>query len=147
MNSTKKIENIAMKRCRTRSLGHRIRAMVAVVALLGFAWWLGSDLGAELVGATISAPQDSIPNNHPAKNPDGKAATFSNRRCGSPLREAPGLHFHERGTSRSGSLLEGALRAMQAADTDVVLTIQWRPANTVRATSTENPHHDKEPTL
>src|SRR5262245_34451890 len=77
MNSTKWIEDNGMKRCNSRSLGHRIRAVVAVVALLGFAYGIGSDLGAELVGATVSVSQDSIPNNHPERNSGGKAATFS----------------------------------------------------------------------
>jgi cytochrome c peroxidase len=51
--------------------------MVVVGALIGIAWSLGFDPGAEMVGAAVSVPEDSIPNNHPAKNPDGKAATFS----------------------------------------------------------------------
>lgn len=48
--------------------------MVALSALLGFALWIGSGMGA---GATIAVPQDIIPNNHPEKNPGGKSATFS----------------------------------------------------------------------
>jgi cytochrome c peroxidase len=38
---------------------------------------LGYDPISELVGATGPQPQDSIPNNHPVRNPGGKAATFS----------------------------------------------------------------------
>lgn len=76
MNSTKQIKDIAMKRFCSWNLGHRIRAIIAVVALFGFAYWLASDLGAETVGATISDCQ-SLPNNHPTRNPGGKAATFS----------------------------------------------------------------------
>src|SRR5262245_10355530 len=74
MNSIKQIESITMKRRSSRSLGHLIRAIVAVVALLGFAWGLAFDPGAEMVGATTSDCQTSILNNHPAKNPGGKAA-------------------------------------------------------------------------
>jgi len=66
-----------MKKCRSRSLSHRIRATVAVVALLGLAWGIAYDPGFEVVGATGSESQDSIPNNHPMRNPGGKAATFS----------------------------------------------------------------------
>jgi cytochrome c peroxidase len=58
----------------SRTLSQRIRAAVAISALLGFALWIGSDTGA---GATTAVPQDSIPNNHPEKNPGGKSATFS----------------------------------------------------------------------
>jgi cytochrome c peroxidase len=58
----------------SRTLSQRIRAAVALSALLGFALWIGPDTGA---GATTAVPQDSIPNNHPEKNPGGKSATFS----------------------------------------------------------------------
>jgi cytochrome c peroxidase len=58
----------------SRTLSQRIRAAVALSALLGLALWIGSDTGA---GATTAVPQDSIPNNHPEKNPGGKSATFS----------------------------------------------------------------------
>jgi cytochrome c peroxidase len=66
-----------MKRYSSRSLSLRIRATVAVIALLGLAWGPGYELASELVGATGSETQDSIPNNHPLPNPGGKAATFS----------------------------------------------------------------------
>ena len=58
-----------MKRRSSWGLGHRIRAMVALVALPGFAWALVSDLGTEPVGATSS--KHKIANNHPASNPGG----------------------------------------------------------------------------
>ena len=64
-----------MKRHYSWSLGHRIRAMVAVLALLGFAWALMSDLGTQ--PASAGGSKRKIPNNHPAPNPGGKAATFS----------------------------------------------------------------------
>ena len=70
-------EDIAMKRRSSRSLGRWIRAAVAVVALLGLAWGLESYLGTAPVSATSSGTQDSIPNNYPERNPNGKAATFS----------------------------------------------------------------------
>ncbi len=66
-----------MKRDSSLSSGHRILATAAVVTLLGLAWGLAYDPSTELVGATTSESQDSIPNNHPVKNPGGKAATFS----------------------------------------------------------------------
>src|SRR5687767_8716284 len=66
-----------MKRCSSWSLGRRIRAVVAVVALLGSAWGLAYDPGPERVVASSPGSQASIPNNHPVRNPGGKAATFS----------------------------------------------------------------------
>jgi cytochrome c peroxidase len=66
-----------MKRHSSRSLGRRIRATVAVAALLGLACVFAYNLGFGLVGATSPSSQDSIPNNHPERNPGGKAATFS----------------------------------------------------------------------
>jgi hypothetical protein len=57
-----------------RILSQRIRAVIVVGALLGFALWLGSSPEA---GATNAIPDDSIPNNQPQKNPGGKSATFS----------------------------------------------------------------------
>ena len=66
-----------MKRRSSLSLARRIRAMIAVGALLGFASLLVFDPGAEMAGATGSDCQDRIPNNHPVKNPGGKGATFS----------------------------------------------------------------------
>jgi hypothetical protein len=66
-----------MNRYGLRNVGHRIRAMVAVVTLLGLAWWLAYDLGCFVLGVASSKPKESIPNNHPQKNPGGKAATFS----------------------------------------------------------------------
>jgi cytochrome c peroxidase len=69
--------------------------MVVVVALLGFASWLVFDLGAGLASATVSAPQDSIPNNHPERNPDGKSATFSTQ--GSV--DLTGEYFQAQGTN------------------------------------------------
>ncbi|HEY7184599.1 MAG TPA: hypothetical protein VIC84_24385 [Blastocatellia bacterium] len=63
-----------MNRRSSQSLTYRIRAVIIVVALLGFALWLGFN---QQAGATTSIPDDSIPNNHPEKNPGGKSATFS----------------------------------------------------------------------
>jgi cytochrome c peroxidase len=91
MNSTKQNAGLAMERRDSQSLGRRLRAVVVMVALLGFAWRLGSDL----VGATVWAPQDSIPNNHPAQNPDGKSATFSTQ--GSV--DLTGEYFQAQGTN------------------------------------------------
>ncbi len=81
-----------MKRCSSWSLGHRIKAVVAVVALLGFAW--GLRLRAGRRDQDRSRP-DSIPNNHPFKNPGGKAATFSTQ--GSV--DLTGEYFQAQGTN------------------------------------------------
>jgi cytochrome c peroxidase len=51
-----------------------------VLVLLGLAWGLIYEMGQTLVGANtagLSEFQESIPNNHPIRNPGGKAATFS----------------------------------------------------------------------
>ena len=66
-----------MKRTSSQSLGYRIRAMVAVVALLGSVWLLGSHLSAEQVGASNPDVPTSISNNLLFRNPGGKSATFS----------------------------------------------------------------------
>jgi cytochrome c peroxidase len=66
-----------MKRYSSRNLGHRIRAAVAVLTLLGLAWGLADDLISGPAGATNAASLDSIPNSHPVPNPGGHAATFS----------------------------------------------------------------------
>ena len=84
-----------MKRDSSSNLGHRIRATVAVVALLGLASGLAYDLSTELVGAAGSASEDRIPNNHPAPNPGGKAATFSTQ----GLVDLTGEYFQAQGTN------------------------------------------------
>lgn len=78
-----------IKRFSSWILGRRIRAMIAVVAMLGFAW------GIELVGATSPMLQGSIPNNHPEQNPGGFAATFSTQ--GSV--DLTGEYFQAQGTN------------------------------------------------
>jgi cytochrome c peroxidase len=69
-----------MKNYHSRSRDLRIRAITTVLVLLGLAWGLIYEVGQTLVGANtagLSEFQDSIPNNHPIRNPGGKAATFS----------------------------------------------------------------------
>jgi mono/diheme cytochrome c family protein len=66
-----------MKRYVSPGLSRRIRAIVAVAALLGLAWGLAYDGGFAPVGATSPASQDRLPNNRPMPNPGGAAATFS----------------------------------------------------------------------
>lgn len=66
-----------MRRYTSRSRGFWIRATVAVVALFGLAWGVTYYLRSKRVAPTSSKYQDSIPNNHPMRNPDGEAATFS----------------------------------------------------------------------
>src|SRR5215510_13244735 len=95
MNSTKQIAGLVMKRRGSQSLSHWIRAMVVLVALLSFAWRLGSDPGAGLASVIVPAPQDSAPNNHPAQNPEGKSATFSTQ--GSV--DLTGEYFQAQGTN------------------------------------------------
>jgi cytochrome c peroxidase len=84
-----------MKRFGSRNLGYRIRATVAAVALLGLASGLAYDLSAGPAGATGSASEDGIPNNHPAPNPGGAAATFSTQ--GSV--ELTGEYFQPQGSN------------------------------------------------
>jgi cytochrome c peroxidase len=66
-----------MKRNSSRSLGLRIGAVVAVVALLGLAWGLSRYLRSKRVAPTSSKYQGSIPGNQLMQNPGGEAATFS----------------------------------------------------------------------
>ncbi len=68
-----------MKRYSSRSLGLRIGALVAVVALLGLAWAVAYYLRSRPVAPTSSKLRGSIPNNHPLPNPGGEAATFSTK--------------------------------------------------------------------
>jgi cytochrome c peroxidase len=66
-----------MKRFSAWSFGLRIGVTVAVVALLGSAWWLAHYLRSKPVTSTSSKLEGSIPNNHPLPNLGGEAATFS----------------------------------------------------------------------
>jgi cytochrome c peroxidase len=95
MNLTKQVAGLAMKRRGSRNLGYRIRATVVVVAMLGFAWSLGSDLVTGPAGAAGSIIQDSIPNNHPERNPGGKSATFSTQGA----IDLTGEYFQAQGTN------------------------------------------------
>lgn len=54
----------------SRGLGRTTRATIATIALLAVSLGFG-------YMSVASAPQDSLPNNLPHKNPGGKAATFS----------------------------------------------------------------------
>jgi cytochrome c peroxidase len=78
-DSRGEMKDMVMKNHGSRCLSHRARATVAVVALLGLACALASDPAFRLVGAAGPEPQDTTPNNHPVRNPGGKAATFSTR--------------------------------------------------------------------
>lgn len=68
---------MAMKRYSSRSLGLRIGAVVAVVALIGLALGLAYYLRSKRAAPTSSKYQDKLANNHPMPNPGGEAATFS----------------------------------------------------------------------
>jgi cytochrome c peroxidase len=84
-----------MKRFSSQGLGYRIRAMVAVIALLGSVWVLGSHLSTEQVSASSPDIPTSISNNLLFRNPGGKAATFSTQ--GSV--DLTGEYFQAQGTN------------------------------------------------
>lgn len=84
-----------MMRNSSPGLGRRLRATLAFTALLGLAWWLASEAGLRLVSAVGPVLEESIPNNHPERNPGGKAATFSTH--GSV--ELTGEYFQAQGTN------------------------------------------------
>ncbi|HKR61921.1 MAG TPA: hypothetical protein VJS64_19700 [Pyrinomonadaceae bacterium] len=65
-----------MKRSSLGSLRHSMRLTVGVFALLSSVWLINQHLH-EAVSANSSDFQSSIANNHPIRNPGGKAATFS----------------------------------------------------------------------
>jgi cytochrome c peroxidase len=67
-----------MKRFGSWSLGFRIGALVAIVAVLGAALWL-IFLRSKQGTATSSKLKGSLTNNQPLQNPGGAAATFSPR--------------------------------------------------------------------
>jgi cytochrome c553 len=66
-----------MKSCNTRSRARGLRAALATLALVGSALGGVYTLGSLAGGASAAAAQESIPNNHPVRNPGGKSATFS----------------------------------------------------------------------
>ncbi|HEX5704655.1 MAG TPA: hypothetical protein VFX97_15745 [Pyrinomonadaceae bacterium] len=66
-----------MKTRSSRSFGYRIQITVAMAALLGSIGLVVHRFGNERVVAISPLSEESIPNNHPVKNPGGKAATFS----------------------------------------------------------------------
>lgn len=68
-----------MKRGSSWSLGLRIGALLAVLALVGVVWGLARYLRSNQAAPTSSKFQGHIPNNHPMPNPGGEAATFSHQ--------------------------------------------------------------------
>ena len=84
-----------MKKYSSWSLGHRIRVMVSLVALLISVGLIQYHLDLEPVGANGLDVQTSIPNNHPIRNPGGKSATFSTQ--GSV--DLTGEYFQAQGTN------------------------------------------------
>ena len=84
-----------MKSSSSQSLAHRIRATVAAVSLLALACVLAHELTPAPVGATGPASADSIPNNRPAPNPGGAAATFSTQGAV----DLTGEYFQAQGTN------------------------------------------------
>src|SRR5215213_10169313 len=65
-----------MKRHSSQSAARKVRATAVAVALAALAWGLAYGLGPAPVSATGAGP-NQIPNNRPAPNPNGAAATFS----------------------------------------------------------------------
>jgi cytochrome c peroxidase len=66
-----------MKRYNSRSLGLRIGAVVAVLAIIGLSLGLAYYLRSRRGAPTSSKYHDSLPNNQPLQNPGGEVATFS----------------------------------------------------------------------
>jgi mono/diheme cytochrome c family protein len=91
----RKQKEIEMKRDSSPHLARQFRAMVAVATLLGLALWLVSVPGLRLVSATSPSFQESLPNNHPQRNPGGKAATFSTH----GFVDLTGEYFQAQGTN------------------------------------------------
>ncbi|HEY0006477.1 MAG TPA: hypothetical protein VGB17_16970 [Pyrinomonadaceae bacterium] len=85
-----------MKGFSSWSLGLRIGAAGAVVALLGLAWGAAYYLRSKSVAPTSSKYQGSIPNNHLMRNPGGEAATVSTQ--GSSV-NLTGKYFQVHGTN------------------------------------------------
>jgi cytochrome c peroxidase len=83
-----------MKGYSSQSSDRRRRVAAAVFALAAVAWGLTYGLGAAPVSATGAGP-NHIPNNRPAPNPGGAAATFSTE--GSV--ELTGEYFQAQGTN------------------------------------------------
>src|SRR5215204_6236093 len=83
-----------MKRHSSQSAARKVRAMAVAVALAALAWGLAYGLGPAPVSATGAGP-DTIPNNRPAPNPNGAAATFST--AGSV--DLTGEYFQAQGTN------------------------------------------------
>ena len=84
-----------MKRCSWLSLGHKVRATIAVVSLFGSVWLIEPYLDPEPVGASSADVPSSIPNNYLFRNPGGKLATFSTQ--GSV--DLTGEYFQAQGTN------------------------------------------------
>lgn len=74
---------------------HRARVAVAAVTLVGLVWVVGHGLSAGRAGAAVPAQPDSIPNNRPAPNPGGAAATFSTQGAV----DLAGEYFQAQGTN------------------------------------------------
>ena len=83
-----------MKRHSSESNARRVRATVAAVALGLLSLGLAYGLGAAPASATAAGP-DVIPNNRPAPNPGGAAATFSTQGSVS----LAGEYFQAQGTN------------------------------------------------
>ena len=84
-----------MKRTSPWALRHYARGAFAIIAVLAIGFTLQHGFGLEQAGATSSELQDIIPNNHPERNPGGKAATFSTQGA----IDLTGEYFHAQGTN------------------------------------------------
>ena len=83
-----------MKRHSSQSVARRVRAAAAAVALAALALGLTHARGGA-PAAQAGAASDTIPNNRPAPNPHGAAATFS---TGGPV-DLTGEYFQAQGTN------------------------------------------------
>ena len=84
-----------MKRNNRLNIGHKIRAMIAVVVMIGLMWLTGPHLSPKQVSASSLEVQSHIPNNYLFRNPGGKSATFSTQ--GSI--DLTGEYFQAQGTN------------------------------------------------
>lgn len=84
-----------MKRASSWGLRHYARGTFALIALLAIGCALQQGLELEQVGVASSELQDIIPNNHPERNPGGKAATFTTQGAV----DLTGEYFQAQGTN------------------------------------------------
>ena len=80
------------------SKSHQIRTMIALLALMCFAWLTLSDSSLRFVSSAGARSETEINNNHPSPNPGGKAATFSTQ----GVVDLTGEYFQAQGANGRG---------------------------------------------